>query len=218
MSWLYQLNQLVPENFPGWIYGSMARNPSTLNDFSIGQIVKLLVPQRIGNVKILNNHNYPRDACTPATAAAVDNSQYVNHITNVQMVASFADSIAAAKSVGALYHMGETNTVACHGVDGVSNTQGALLWQLDYALEGANVGMDRLFFHNGVGNFYYSFWEVGNASIPAQVNPTYYGTLFMAEVTKGLKSPRRYRVKSLDSFALARYAIYEEVGERRKEW
>lgn len=33
--------------------------------------------------------------------------------------------------------MGETGSVACHGKFGVSNTLGAALWELDYALSGS---------------------------------------------------------------------------------
>lgn len=61
--------------------------------------------------------------------------------------------------MGALFHMGETGSAACHGKDGVSNTMGALLWGIDYALFAATIGMDRIFFHNGVGQFYYAMWE-----------------------------------------------------------
>ena len=32
--------------------------------------------------------------------------------------------------------MGETGSVSCHGKDGVSNTLGAALWELDYMLHG----------------------------------------------------------------------------------
>jgi len=91
----------------------------------------------------------------------------------VQYFSAYIDEIEAAKSIGATYHIGETNSVACHGKDGVSNTMGAVLWEIDYALFLASAGADRLFFHNGKGDFVYSMWEpvALNSSAPAHINP-----------------------------------------------
>lgn len=61
--------------------------------------------------------------------------------------------------------MGETNSAACHGVAGVSDTLAAALWMIDYVLTSATFGMERLFFHNGVG-YPYSAWQ------PVQQNGT----------------------------------------------
>jgi hypothetical protein len=76
--------------------------------------------------------------------------------------------------VGADFHIGETGSAACQGKDGVSNKVAALLWEIDYALYAATLGVDRIFFHNGVGDFYYSMWEpvAVNSSSPAHINPT----------------------------------------------
>jgi len=45
-------------------------------------------------------------------------------MNTVQYYSSYLGEIAAAKSIGATYHMGETNTVACHGKDGLSKRHG----------------------------------------------------------------------------------------------
>lgn len=50
----------------------------------------------------------------------------------------------------------ETSTVACHGEPGLSNTAGAALWTIDYALQAATLGIKELFFHEGIG-FPYNF-------------------------------------------------------------
>lgn len=85
----------------------------------------------------------------------------------MKLVSQYDEEIAASRSVGKEVHMGETGSVACHGKDGVSNTLGAALWELDYALSGASAGMDRFFFHMGQGDFYYSMWE----PIGTELNP-----------------------------------------------
>ena len=63
----------------------------------------------------------------------------------------------------------ETNSIACHGAPGVSNTAGAALWTIDYTLQAATLGIKELFFHEGVG-FKYNF--VG-ATIPTYTAKCY---------------------------------------------
>ncbi|KAG6873248.1 hypothetical protein C0995_001268 [Termitomyces sp. Mi166 len=84
----------------------------------------------------------------------------------------FVPDIQAAASQGLKYILGETNSYACHvrlgvtteqilfdllhkGAPGVSNTAGAALWTLDYALFATQLGISTVFFHEGVG-FKYS--------------------------------------------------------------
>ena len=67
---------------------------------------------------------------------------------------SFGSDIAAVKQNGLTYVLGETNSVSCHGAPGVSNAAGAALWGLDYALFAGQLGIDRLYFHQGIGYKY----------------------------------------------------------------
>ena len=66
----------------------------------------------------------------------------------------FAPDIAAVKQNGLAYVLGETNSFSCHGAPGVSNTAGAALWGLDYALFAGQLGITRLYFHQGIGYKY----------------------------------------------------------------
>jgi hypothetical protein len=66
----------------------------------------------------------------------------------------FAADIAAVKQMGLTYVLGETNSFSCHGAPGVSNTAGATLWGLDYALWAGQLGITRLYFHQGIGYKY----------------------------------------------------------------
>ncbi|KAF5364746.1 hypothetical protein D9758_009300 [Tetrapyrgos nigripes] len=58
------------------------------------------------------------------------------------------------KAQGLDYVLGETNSFAGHGSPGVSNSAGAALWALEYALYGKEIGVTRLYFHEGVGYKY----------------------------------------------------------------
>lgn len=66
----------------------------------------------------------------------------------------FATDLAATKAKGIDYILGETNSYACHGAPGVSNTAGAALWTLDYALFAGVQGINKVMFHQGVGYKY----------------------------------------------------------------
>jgi hypothetical protein len=68
----------------------------------------------------------------------------------------FAADIAAVKQTGLTYVLVETNSYSCHGAPGVSNTAGAALWGLDYTLFAGQLGITRLYFHQGIG-FKYNF-------------------------------------------------------------
>lgn len=46
----------------------------------------------------------------------------------------YTADVVATREKGLDYILGETNSYACHGAPGVSNTAGAALWALDYAL------------------------------------------------------------------------------------
>lgn len=69
---------------------------------------------------------------------------------------SFAPDIAAVQQKGLTYVLGETSSIACHGAPGVSDTAAAALWGLDYALFAGQLGIARLYFHQGIGYKYNS--------------------------------------------------------------
>lgn len=48
----------------------------------------------------------------------------------------------------------ETNSIACHGAPGVSNTAGAALWVIDYTLFASTIRIRELYFHEGIGYKY----------------------------------------------------------------
>lgn len=97
----------------------------------------------------------------------------MDHNSTVSYFKQWEPSIAATRAVGASFHMGETGSVSCHGKDGVSNTLGAALWELDYVLHGAIMGMSGVYFHMGT-SFYYSMWQpIDYHGVETQVYPTW---------------------------------------------
>lgn len=96
----------------------------------------------------------------------------MNHTSLVEFFSQWTPEIKAANDAGLPFLMGETGSVSCHGAQGVSNTLGAALWELDYMLHGATIGMSGIYFHMGTP-FYYSMWQpVAHNGTAATVYPT----------------------------------------------
>ncbi|KAH6691291.1 glycoside hydrolase superfamily [Plectosphaerella plurivora] len=178
-------------------------------DMTIANLVKMGVPQSLPQIECLAIHGYPWDICSPQSAALVDIRKLLNHSETTGLLDKYSGEIKASKSLDKELHMGETGSVACHGKDGVSNTLGAALWELDYALSGSVAGINRFFFHMGKGDFYYSMWEpLPSPKSPiAHINPTYYTMLFVADLVADLEEPRIAAVKEEDS--AVHFAIYD---------
>jgi hypothetical protein len=60
----------------------------------------------------------------------------MSHISTIQYFSQWQTEVAAAEAASVEFHIGETGSVSCHGKDGVSNTLGAALWEVDYMLHG----------------------------------------------------------------------------------
>ncbi|KAJ8497180.1 hypothetical protein ONZ51_g677 [Trametes cubensis] len=107
---------------------------------------------------------------------------------------------SAAHGASKSFFLGETNSATCGG-GGISSTFGAGLWIIDYVLQSALIGVERLYFHHGtIGNCAYCWWGQNAVYSP------YYGAVFVSEFlgTDGTK------VAMLDNgtTAVAVYAVY----------
>ncbi|EXK26201.1 hypothetical protein FOMG_17171 [Fusarium oxysporum f. sp. melonis 26406] len=180
-------------------------------DMTIAKLVKMGVPQSIPAIEYFSLHGYPWNICSPADAAKVNLKNFLDHQQTLDLIDKYRDQIDAVRPLGKMMHMGETGSVACHGKNGVSNTLGAALWELDYALSGATSGINRFFFHMGKGDFYYSMWEPlpSETSPVPHINPTYYSMLFVADLVAGLRAPTIAPITSLDTQSAIHFAILD---------
>ncbi|KAJ3753512.1 glycoside hydrolase family 79 protein [Lentinula raphanica] len=138
-------------------------------------------------------------------------------------LSQFIPDIAATKSHNLTYVLGETNSYFNHGSANVSNSAGAALWVLDYAFFAATLGIERLYFHEGVGYKYNFIQPVTlNVSIddatplpeplPPHIQPVYYGAIIVAEIignTGGLSVSEL----SVNSDTLSGYAFHSNTGQ-----
>jgi hypothetical protein len=172
------------------------------------------------NLAALAVEHYPTDNCfaqfgigTPRTGQEMFSS-YLNHTSGQLIVAPYLNSTNIAQSVGKPFLMLETNTASCGGFAGLSDSFGAALWGLDYALTMAFSNFSTALFHVGGQSVFYNPFTPPptNQSTFHQwtIGPIYYSSLVMAEV---LGSSNQSQVLDLNAnggnIFTPGYAIYE---------
>ncbi|KAI8994093.1 hypothetical protein BD414DRAFT_481406 [Trametes punicea] len=148
-------------------------------------------------IKTISRHSYPQPACG---GASTDLPTLMNHSGIVSYVSQFKAEVSAAHTAGKKFFLGETNSATCGG-GGISPTFGAALWIIDYVLQSALIGVDRLYFHHGtIGNCAYCWWGEDAVYSP------YYGAVFVS----GFLGIDGAEVAALDdgSTPVAIYAVY----------
>ncbi|EJD06326.1 uncharacterized protein FOMMEDRAFT_25640 [Fomitiporia mediterranea MF3/22] len=189
-TWFTSLSLSVGDFFQGAVYLSY---PSWS---TAGLIPKL--GSAIEFVKTFSGHSYPQSACG---GASTDLPSLMSHSDIVSYTSKYTAEARAAHAQGKKYFLGETNSATCGG-GGISPTFGAGLWVMDYVLQGALAGVDRLYFHQGtIGNCAYCFW--GSSSVAAP----YYGAYFVSEFL-GASSSTRLVMLDTGTSAIGVYAVF----------
>jgi hypothetical protein len=138
---------------------------------------------------------YPADNCAalyPALGGTPQVPQdifinYLQHNASTTLVTSYVNSTAFALQNQKPFIMFETNTASCSGFPGISNSFGAALWGLDWALTMAYNNFSAALFHVGGQNAYYNPFTPppsNQTKFGTQwtVGPIYYSALVMAEL------------------------------------
>ncbi|KAH8804201.1 glycoside hydrolase family 79 protein [Flagelloscypha sp. PMI_526] len=152
-----------------------------------------LVPQFNDNIKYLAVEHYPADNCAAIWGGGtIRNPQdemvnYANHDTYLKsIVKGYAPHTAYAQTVNRGFIMFETNTASCGGFQGVSNSFGAALWGLDYAMQMAHTNFTGAMYHVGGQTTFYNPFTAPptNEKVFHQwtIGSMYYSALVMAEV------------------------------------
>ena len=136
---------------------------------------------------------YPDDNCA-ALFPALGTPQvpqdifinYLQHNASTSLISSYLNSSAFALANGKPLIMFETNTASCSGFPGISDSFGAALWGLDWALQMAYNNFSAALFHVGGQNAYYNPFTpppTNQTKYGAEwtVGPIYYSALVMAE-------------------------------------
>ncbi|KAG0694605.1 glycoside hydrolase family 79 protein [Suillus ampliporus] len=173
---------------------------------------------------------YPTDNCyaefgigTPRNGQEMF-PDFLTHQSGIQIVNEFPGSPAYAQSVGKPFIMFETNTASCGGFPGLSDSFGAALWGIDYALQLAYSNFSTVLFHVGGQSVYYNPFTRSTCNKPVGIpsveplmpmklpftGPVYYSALVVAEA---LGSSNTAQVLDLQANGgndyTPGYAIYE---------
>lgn len=167
-------------------------------------------------ISAISQHRYSGSFCAGSGGLLSD---LMTKFTIRGNLTVFVPDIEATFAQGLDYILGETNSYACHGAPGVSNTAGAALWTLDYALFATQLKISRVFFHVGIG-FKYSLIQPATLTrstldgsplpspLPPHVQPQYYAAIIAAEAI-GKTGKAQVLELSIDHPQIAGYAFYE---------
>ncbi|CAE6422766.1 unnamed protein product [Rhizoctonia solani] len=151
---------------PGYSNHRMLMGPSTCCESSNPDWNNLALAgagylQRFANeLKIVTVQRYPDNNCQ---IGSVRNPQdlfpvYLSHDLLSQHAAGYAEFSRIVQEAGKPLFMFETNTAACGGFPGISDSFGAGLWAVDWALKLATYNFSATLFHvGGQGDYYNPF-------------------------------------------------------------
>ncbi|KZT54289.1 glycoside hydrolase family 79 protein [Calocera cornea HHB12733] len=186
-------------------------NPTASNGFTVSGALNagLLSGTLRESVYTVSEHHYQGSFCQGAGGAVAElmSKAYVRG-----NLSGFVPEIAAANEQGWRFELGETNSVSCHGAPGLSNAGGAAVWGVDYIFQAASLGIERLYFHNGIG-YKYDFFDPyngindGTPYTAPHILPLYHALLIQSELTS-YSGPIYIAELTTDSDFAAAYGIY----------
>lgn len=164
-----------------------------------------------GVAKTFCTHQYFGAACRPVKPTMAEN--LMNRTAMWPWMGYHADASAYSVSKGLPYVIGETNSIACQGLAGVSDVFGAAVWSVDYALYAASLNISNIFWHMGTGYRYAAWQATQNGTTEPGPRPLYYGNWLVAEA---LGKGNVQVVPIVNTTSLAGYAVYSSE-KRSKE-
>jgi hypothetical protein len=162
-----------------------------------------------GLAKTWCTHQYFGAACRPVKPTLAGN--VMNRTALIQGMNYHAGASSYAVAKGLPYVIGETNSIACQGLAGVSDVFGASVWSVDYALYAASLNVSNMYWHMGTG-YRYSAWQATqNGTTAPGPRPLYYGNWLVATA---LGDSDAQVVSIVNTTSFAGYAIYS--GKRHR--
>ncbi|KDR82276.1 hypothetical protein GALMADRAFT_58958 [Galerina marginata CBS 339.88] len=209
--------KLSPSSKTKFYGGAFALSSGTTTGFSPqGLITNGILSSPAGAlITTMSQHRYSGSFCAGSGGLLQDLMTKSTIRSNLTV---FNPDIAATRAKGLDYVLGETNSYACHGAPGVSNTAGAAIWALDYVLFAPQIGISRVFLHQGVGYKYSMIQPVAltrspldgttlATPLPAHIQPQYHAALIIAEAI-GRSGNTRAIELSVDDSRTSAYAFY----------
>ncbi|PSN61113.1 hypothetical protein BS50DRAFT_651926 [Corynespora cassiicola Philippines] len=162
-----------------------------------------------GHARTFCTHQYFGAACRPVQPTLEGNVMNRTELMRWMVYHDHASAYTVSKGVP--YVLGETNSIACQGLTGVSDVFGAAVWSVDYALYAASLNVSGIYWHMGTGYRYAPWQAIQNGTTSPGPRPLYYGNWFLAAALGGTK---RQVVPIVNTTSLAGYAIYSPARGR----
>ncbi|TIA63479.1 hypothetical protein D6C76_09802 [Aureobasidium pullulans] len=189
-----------------------------IDDFDIINLTRagLTEHDKIGSYAV---HLYPQSTCDTTRWYRLSLDLLSNHSVLWHNVSQYVPQVAAADKAGIPLVFGETNSASCSGRSGISDTFGAALWNVDYVLLAASIGMPKVYFHLGANAEYSSFvplpYQHKNESLSAGIRSLFYGHYFTAHVLASDTQQRIAQIPSANTSDFSGYAIYSSGHHHR---
>jgi Glycosyl hydrolase family 79 C-terminal beta domain len=122
------------------------------------------------DIAVITSHNYIGGATQPGVTlrhTLMNHTSTTSSLSSQFNVSKIVSTLPGSK--GLPFILGETNSLYNEGAPGLSNSFGAALWSLDFALYSAANSIQRIHFHQGT-DYRYASWQ------PVTTNKTAMGT------------------------------------------
>ena len=160
-----------------------------------------------------SSHNYIGGATQPGVTLA---GTLMNHTKTVSSVTAHVNEHDALKAAGLTvdYILGETNSLYNQGAPGLSNSFGAALWGVDFALYCASVNIKQVFYHMGTDYRYASWQPIPTNKTSIGTKPPYYGNVAVAAALGNItrSAVRVQNIPMNNEETEAAYSVY--AGEK----
>ncbi|KAF2093121.1 hypothetical protein NA57DRAFT_48911 [Rhizodiscina lignyota] len=214
---------LADTGFYGPSIGTVSSSPDSFTD--VAAFAKGINKNSKTQIKQISTHSYMGIADSN-TSPSILQRNLMNHTAVMHHIGNYVSLRSALSKYGDLpFTIGEGNSLAGGGAGGISDTFGAALWVVDYALYIASVGIKRVHFHQS-DSAPYNAWIPGHGSeLPVKTCAPYYGKLLAARligIEDGIQviNPDIPGTDGLESM----YVAYDSSGPKRiailnmKQW
>ncbi|EPS41228.1 hypothetical protein H072_4829 [Dactylellina haptotyla CBS 200.50] len=187
-------------------------------EFNFESLVSAGVKNKNFKIPSYSMHFYPQSFCSAGRAETRINDLVDRDLLRSQLD-GYSSDIAAAERGGGRFAFGEANSVSCSGAPSISDTFGAALWMVNFALGSAARNVESIHLHQTLNTPYAMFIPKDNRGLRSGVRPMAYGMVFLAEALKlpARNSRTKFMVKELspdNNPDLAVYGLYSNRKQR----
>lgn len=168
------------------------------------------------DIGIISSHNYINGATAPGVTLQGTLMNHSNTIASVALQLNESANLARLPpnlDPSLPFILGETNSLYNQGAPGLSNSFGAALWGVDFALYCYAQNIRRVHFHQGTNYRYQSWQPVETELVSKGTKAPYYGNVAVAAFV-GDVSGGDVRIVNLPLAGETRAAYAAYVGER----